>query len=42
VSLPVDPEGVIRMVQFPILDPAASVTEMLGRLRQLSATAVID
>jgi DNA-binding HxlR family transcriptional regulator/peroxiredoxin len=41
LSLLVDPEAVIRMVQFPICDPAASVTEMLGQLQQLSATAVL-
>jgi DNA-binding HxlR family transcriptional regulator/peroxiredoxin len=36
LSLLVDPDAVIRSVQFPIPDPAGSVAEMLQELRQRS------
>ncbi|HET6530456.1 MAG TPA: winged helix-turn-helix transcriptional regulator [Actinoplanes sp.] len=35
LTLLVDPVATIRAVQFPISDPAGSVTEMLGRVREL-------
>jgi DNA-binding HxlR family transcriptional regulator/peroxiredoxin len=37
LSLLVDPDAVIRAVQFPITDPAGSVTEMLGLIRSQPA-----
>jgi DNA-binding HxlR family transcriptional regulator/peroxiredoxin len=37
LSLLADPTGTIRTVQFPVTDPAASVTEMLDQVRALAA-----
>jgi DNA-binding HxlR family transcriptional regulator/peroxiredoxin len=37
LSLVVDPTATIRTVQFPVTDPAASVTELLDRVRTLAA-----
>lgn len=36
LTLLADPGAVIRAVQFPVTDPAASVTEMLGLVRRLA------
>jgi hypothetical protein len=33
LTLLVDPAAVIQAVQYPVIDPAGSVTEMLGLLR---------
>ncbi|NJC72303.1 redoxin domain-containing protein [Planosporangium thailandense] len=37
LTLLVDPDAVIRAVQFPVTDPAASVDDMLGHLTRLAS-----
>jgi hypothetical protein len=39
LTLLADPTSTIRKVQFPITDPAASVTEMLTAIRTRSEAA---
>ncbi|WP_231934700.1 thioredoxin domain-containing protein [Micromonospora viridifaciens] len=34
LTLLIDPESVVRAVQFPVTDPAGSVDEMLDRVRR--------
>jgi peroxiredoxin len=36
LTLPVDPTGTIREVQFPITDPTASVDDVLATLDRLA------
>ncbi|GAA4555263.1 hypothetical protein GCM10023193_01180 [Planotetraspora kaengkrachanensis] len=42
LTLLVDPDAIIRAVQFPISDPAGSVDEMLALVRRRSAEPVRD
>ena len=41
LTLLLDPEAVVRAVQFPVTDPAGSVDEMLAEVRRRTAAEAV-